>query len=90
MSAMQRRRKARRIRKAKNAAAIVLLWLTEILIAAMAGTITAMVLVPLAEIERGYTAFGGEWLVVLAVTIATFHYVHKAIFERLEREEEKL
>lgn len=85
VSAMQRRRKARRARKAKAAAAVAILWLAEVLIAALAGALAAMVLIPLAKIERGYIAFGGEWLIILAITMAAYHYTHKAVFERLER-----
>ena len=82
--AMQRRRKKRCSRKAKYFAAITILWGAEVLMALLAGAIAAAVVVPLAILERGYIAFGGEWLLVFIVAAVAYHYIHKAVFKRLE------
>lgn len=84
MPKVQKRRKARRIRKAKAFAAAVILWLIEVSIAATAGGIVAAIVVPLALLERGYFSLGGEWALVLAATLLAYHFIHKAVFRRLE------
>ncbi len=84
MSKMQKRRKARRARKAKAFAAVVILWLMEVSMAAAAGAVVAAIIVPLALLKRGYFSLGGEWLLVLAATLLAYHFIHKAVFRRLE------
>ena len=84
MSKMRKRRKARRARKAKAFAAVVILWLMEVSMAAAAGAVVAAIIVPLALLERGYFSLGGEWALVLAATLLAYHFIHKAVFRRLE------
>lgn len=79
MSKMQKRRKARRARKA-----IASLWFMEVSMAAVAGAVVAAIVVPLTLLERGYFSLGGEWLLVMAATLLAYHFIHKAVFRRLE------
>lgn len=82
--AMQRRREKRRARKAKAFAAITVLWAVEVLLSVIAGAVAAAILIPLALLERGYFAFGGEWLIVFITTAVAYHCIHKAVFKWLE------
>ena len=84
MSKMQKRRKARRARKAIAFAAIAILWFMEVSMAAVAGAVVAAIVVPLTLLERGYFSLGGEWLLVMAATLLAYHFIHKAVFRRLE------
>lgn len=77
-------RRARKMRKAQALATAFLLWLFEVFAAAAIGAIPAVIIVPIALGKRGYVAFGGEWLVVLAITLLAYHIIHKAVFKRLE------
>lgn len=52
--------------------------------AAVAGAVVAAIVVPLALLERGYFSLGGEWLLVMAATLLAYHFIHKAVFRRLE------
>ena len=44
----------------------------RLLIAVIAAELTAAVLVPLAFAERGYSAIGGEWLLILLVGVIVY------------------
>ena len=47
-------------------------FLSEVLVAAVAGGIAALIFIPAAFCERGYPAVGGEYLIVLAVAVGTY------------------
>lgn len=47
-------------------------WLWGLLYALIAGSFVVWLLVPFAEVQRGYSAIGGEWLLVLIISIAAF------------------
>lgn len=78
------KQKARRARKRRAVAAAVLLWAVEVLIASAIGAVAAVIIFPIASAERGYAAFGGEWALVLIVTLLAYHIIHGAVFKRLE------
>lgn len=77
----------------------IVLWITawigvifaEAVIAVAAAGATAMVVIPLAKAERGYDAYGGEWIIIGAVLLGTFYLVHKklcdAVFGKRKRKE---
>lgn len=85
MTARQRRRAKRR---AQRAAAWALVYLFEIVAAAVPTAIAAAVLIPLAEAERGYSAVGGEWLAIAFVFYISYAAVHNAICNAIYGKEE--
>ena len=48
------------------------------------GFIAALTLIPASYAARGYFAFGGEWLIVLGVTLLAFHVINNAFFGMLK------
>lgn len=72
--------------KAQQAAAIVLLLTLEMLAASAAGTLTYLILAPVAYRIRGYTALGAEFFVAYAVTIIAYLLIHRAIFKVRRRQ----
>lgn len=85
MTARQRRRIKRR---AQRAVAWTLVYIFEILAAAVPTAIAAAVFVPWAEAERGYFAVGGEWLAVAFVFYISYVAIHNAICDALYGKEE--
>ena len=85
MTAKQRRRAKRRVQRT---AALVLVYLFEILVAAAPTAIAAAVFVPWAAQERGYTAVGGEWFLVAFVFYVSYVLVHNAVCDALYGKEE--
>ena len=59
--------------KIHRAILIAAIWIAEVLSAGICGFIAALALIPASYAARGYFAFGGEWLVVLGVTLLAFH-----------------
>ena len=55
--------------KIHRALLIAAIWIAEVLAAGICGFIAALALVPASYAARGYYAFGGEWLIVLGVTL---------------------
>lgn len=47
-------------------------WMLGVLSALLAGGFAAWWLVPLAYAERGYSAIGGEWMLVLVISFMAF------------------
>ncbi len=47
------------------------------LLSILAGTGTGAVLIPVAYVERGYFAVGGEWVLIIAATVLTAYAVNK-------------
>jgi len=88
LSDVQRARKARRAarRRRKQIIAVIALWMLEVLGAALAGGVAAAIMLPVAFRERGYFAYGAEWLIIFAVAILAYHIIHRAVFLRLERQ----
>ena len=59
-------------------------WIAEVLSAGICGFIAALALIPASYAARGYFAFGGEWLIVLGVTLLAFHVINNAFFKMLK------
>lgn len=51
------------------------IWAGRILFASVIAAIIAAVLVPLAYAERGYSAIGGEWLVVVMAWVGCLWFI---------------
>lgn len=82
ISREKRRRKAKR--RIQRWAAIVLLWVIEVFIASLAGLVPALLVAMPVALARSEPALGGEWLLVFMVTVTAYHFIHRAIFKKLE------
>ena len=80
---MTTRQRHRAKRKAQRAAAWTLVYLFEILIAAVPTAISVAIFVPWAAAERGYFAVGGEWLIVALVFYISYVFIHNAVCDAL-------
>ena len=72
-------------KRLKRNIAIAVLFVTEIVAAAAAGTLAAIPLLPLAYRERGGWAVGGEWLLILAAAVFGYALYHRWLFREPER-----
>lgn len=70
--------------KIHRAILIAAIWIAEVLSAGICGFIVALALIPASYAARGYFAFGGEWLIVLGVTLLAFHVINNAFFGMLK------
>lgn len=70
--------------KIHRAILIAAIWIAEVLSAGICGFIAALALIPASYAARGYFAFGGEWLIVLGVTLLAFHVINNAFFGMLK------
>lgn len=75
--------------KIHRALLIAAIWIAEVLAAGICGFIAALALVPASYAARGYYAFGGEWLIVLGVTLLAFHIINNAFFKMLKELDEQ-
>ena len=66
--------------KIHRAILIAAIWIAEVLSAGICGFIAALA----SYAARGYFAFGGEWLIVLGVTLLAFHVINNAFFKMLK------
>ena len=64
--------------KIHRAILIAAIWIAEVLSAGICGFIAALALIP------ANFAFGGEWLIVLGVTLLAFHVINNAFFKMLK------
>ena len=77
------RRRSNRAKEWSRVGAWTLLGLIELAVAALPTAIAAVILVAITHAQRGYTAFGGEWLVIAAVFCVTFTIVHNRVCDEL-------
>lgn len=70
--------------KIHRAILIAAIWIAEALSAGICGFIAALALIPASYAARGYFAFGGEWLIVLGVTLLAFRVINNAFFKMLK------
>lgn len=83
--AAPKRKTSKAQRMARRVLSFVAVVLMETVPAILAGILVGVWLVPAAYAERGYIAFGGEWLLIMVVMFAVANIAHKAIWKRLER-----
>lgn len=81
---VQRRHQHKRKEKVMKAWAFILL--TELLVSAIPAGIAAAFLVPLAKEIRGYTAVGGEWLLIAVIFCGTYCVLHKWVCDKVFEE----
>lgn len=77
------RRAGKAQRMARRIMSFIAVVLMEAVPAILAGVLVGVWLVPAAYAERGYIAFGGEWLLILIVMLGTSRVIHTAIWKRL-------
>ena len=70
----------------KLAEAWTLVFLMELLVAAIPAGIAAAVFVPMARELRGYAAVGGEWLLVAFIFCGTYCAAHKWVCNKIFEE----
>lgn len=86
MTKAQARRRRKIKRKAQCITAWAVLVLGELIISAAVVAATALVVVPIAYWERGYTAYGSEWLLVAIVFCFTYYEIHNRVCDRIFEE----
>lgn len=86
MTKAQARRRRKIKRKAQRITAWTVLVLGELIISAAVAAVTALVVVPIAYWERGYTAYGSEWLLVAIVFCFTYYEIHNRVCDRIFEE----
>lgn len=52
---------------------------TSILVSTIAGLIMAILFLPYEYYKRGYIAIGGEWIVIVAVVVATYQITKRIL-----------
>lgn len=62
---------------------MILVVLAEIAAAMVPTVLLALVVVPLARAERGYEAFGGEWMLIGAVFVVTYCAAHRWVYHKI-------
>lgn len=82
------RRRKRRIKRIQRICAWVTLVAFEVLVAGTPTAIIAMILLPMVERQRGYEAFGGEWILIALVFCTAFNFVHQRICDKIYEGEE--
>ena len=63
--------------------------LVEAILAAIPTAILAVMLIPMATRMRGYTAFGGEYLLLGAVYLIAFNIIHRLVCNKIFGKEGK-
>lgn len=86
MTKAQARRRRKIKRKAQCITAWTVLVLGELIISAAVAAVTALVVVQIAYWERGYTAYGSEWLLVAIVFCFTYYEIHNRVCDRIFEE----
>lgn len=84
----RRRRKIRRKVQYITAWSVVVAF--ELITSAAAAAVTAAIVIPLAQWERGYTAYGSEWLLIAIVFCATYYKTHNRICDRIFEEGQEM
>lgn len=83
MSRYEKRRRRRR-RKARRICFWTLVFLAELVAAAVPAVLMASALVPAGYVARGYPAIGGEWLAIGAVFTIAYAVIHSIVCSKLE------
>lgn len=86
MTRQEGRRRRRRRQGLRRAAAWAVLFTAELLAAGLQAGLFAAVLVPLAYKLRGYSAVGGEWLLIGFLFCEAFCIIHKQVCDKIFEE----
>lgn len=77
---------ARRRRRRRQIAAWAVVLLAEVLAVAAQTAVVAVPLVLFAKAQRGYSAFGAEWIIILAVFCGGHFIVHNRVCDKIFEE----
>lgn len=58
----------------------------ELAVSAALAAVTAVIVLPIAYKERGYIAYGSEWLLVAIVFCAAYYAIHNTVCDRIFEE----
>ena len=83
MSAKEKRRRRRR-RKLRRMGLWGLLFLAELVVAAVPAALVALTLIPAGYTARGSPAIGGEWLAIGATFTVAYAVIHNFVCNKLE------
>lgn len=85
--ARKRERYRRKIkREVQRMAAWAVVIAFELVVSAALAATTAVIVLPIAYRERGYIAYGGEWLLIAIVFCAAYYAIHNAVCDRIFEE----
>ena len=76
-------------RSTKRAMAWAVIFEVELISAAIPTALTALILIPVANAWRGYSALGGEWLAIGAVFYICYCQIHACICNAVFGKEER-
>lgn len=82
----RRRRRRRQRQGIRRAAAWTVLFAVELLAAGLQAAVAAAILVPAAYRLRGYSAVGGEWLLIGILFCGAFFVIHKQVCDKIFEE----
>ena len=85
---MLARKKRRLIRKAKYYGAWALVYSFEVLMAAAPTALVAAFLIPCMEAKRGYSGYGGEWILLGMIFLGVFWRVSDLVLLKIYGEED--
>lgn len=86
MTRYEARRRKRRKQSLRRTAAWTVLLTVELLAAGLQAAVAAAILVPLAYRLRGYSAVGGEWLLISILFCGAFFIIHKQVCDKIFEE----
>lgn len=86
MTRYEARRRRRRRQSLRRTAAWAVVFTVELIAAGLQAAVAAAILVPLAYKLRGYSAVGGEWLLVGILFCGAFCIIHKQVCDKIFEE----
>lgn len=87
MTRREARRRRRRRQSLRRAAAWTVVFTAELLAAGLQAALAGAVLIPLAHKMRGYSAVGGEWILIGVLFCGVFCIIHKQVCDKIFEEE---
>lgn len=87
MTRREARRRRRRRQSLRRAAAWTVVFTAELLAAGLQAALAGAVLIPLAYKMRGYSAVGGEWILIGVLFCGAFCIIHKQVCDKIFEEE---
>lgn len=87
MTREQARRRKRRKRKIQKVAAWTIFYGVELILSLAPAALLMAILLPMVYRDRGYFAFGGEWLAISIMFCTTFKAVNDWFYDMIFGEE---
>lgn len=82
----RRKRQRRQRQSVRRAVAWAVVFAAELLAAGLQTAVAAAILVPVAYRLRGYSAVGGEWLLIGILFCGAFFIIHKQVCDKIFEE----